>query len=134
MAKIIIQRTNEVNNRFRNYNIYIDDKFMGKIANGQSVEFEMTDETHMVEARIDWCSSPTIIVSKKGREAKTIQVGGFKYAKWLMPVTLGIIGLHALFSNFFNFDYFMFLILPAFLFIIYYLTIGRKKYLTIKEI
>ena len=41
MAKINIQRTNEYNNRMRDYQIYIDNKKVGTIENGGNKDFEI---------------------------------------------------------------------------------------------
>ena len=104
MPKLIIQRPNEFINRFREYVIYIDGKNIGSIANGKIKEFDVTSGSHSLVAKIDWCSSPEINFEITDTKAKIFSVGGFTSA------------------------------VPLFLSLLYYLTIGRKKYLTLKEV
>ena len=131
MAKINIRRTNEYNNRMRDYQIYIDNKKVGTIENGGNKDFEIEEGKHIIEAKIDWCGSPKVTVEIKNGETKSLKVGGFKYGKWLMPIALILILLHFLLEHFFDFDYIIFLVYPMFFLLVYYLTIGQKKYLTL---
>lgn len=128
MAKIIIQRTNEYNNRWRDYQIYIDNKKVGTIKNGGSIEFEIEEGKHIIEAKIDWCGSPKITVEIKNDETKYLKVGGFKYGNWILPIALILILFHFLSYHFLDFDYTV-ITYPTFFLLAYYLTIGRKKYL-----
>ena len=65
MAKINIQRTSEYNNRMRDYQIYIDNKKVGTIENGENKDFEIEEGTHIIEAKIDWCGSPKVTIEIK---------------------------------------------------------------------
>ena len=134
MATIIFKRTSEYNNRFRGYHLFIDGKKIGTIANGQTKEFETTSGQHNVVAKIDWCSSPEISLTLGDTDKKELIVGGFKNSNWIMPIAMGIIGLHFLLSFAFNFEYLIVLIVPAFILLVYYLTVERKKYLTLIEL
>ena len=134
MPTIIFKRTSEYNNRLRDYQLFIDGKKIGTIANGQTKEFETTSGQHNVVAKIDWCSSPEIPVTLSDADKKEFIVGGFKNGNWIMPIAMGIIGLHFILRLAFNFDYVIFLIIPAFMLLVYYLTVGRKKYLTMIEL
>jgi hypothetical protein len=131
MAKINIQRTSEYNNRLRDYQIYIDNKKTGTIGNGEQKSFEIDEGTHIIEAKIDWCGSPKVTLEIKNDESKNLKVGGFKYGKWLVPSSLFLLLLSFLLNHFFDFYYLTYLIYPVFLLLIYYLTFGRKKYLTL---
>ena len=134
MATIIINRTSEYNNRLRDYQIFLDGKKIGVIANGQTKEFETTAGRHTIIAKIDWCSSPEMAVTLNDLEKKELTVGGFKNGNWIMPVAMGIIVLDFILQPAFHFEYGIVLIIPAFILLLYYLTIGRKKYLTLKEL
>lgn len=134
MATINIQRTSEYNNRARDFIIYIDGQKAGTIANGETKEFTVPPGQHKVHAKIDWCSSRELSVNCDEPMAKTFSVGGFKHGKWLMPVAMGLIVLHIILKYTIQFDYVIYLIIPAFLFLLYYLTIGRKNYLSIAEV
>ena len=134
MATIRLKRTNEYNNRMRDYKIFIDGQQVGTIANGETKDFPTTVGQHTVTAKIDWCSSPELLIELKENQTSNLKVGGFKYGKILMPVGLGLIVLHFILSKFADFDYTIFLVAPLFLLLVYYLTIGRKKYLTLEEL
>ncbi len=134
MAAIRIKRTNEYNNRMRDYKIFIDGQQIGTIANGETKEFPTTEGHHTVTAKIDWCSSPDILLDINDNQTKDLKVGGFKNGQILMPIGLGIIVLHFILSKFADFEYTIFLVAPLFLMLFYYLTIGRKKYLTLEKI
>ena len=133
MAKLIIIRNSEYANRLRSYRIYLDGVKLGNVANGDSKEFVISAGRHQVYAKIDWCSSPTISFDIKEQEAKTYQIGAFRYANWLIPLSIGILVLHVFLSFTIHFSYAIYLLAPAFLVLFYYMTIGYKRYLSIKE-
>lgn len=134
MATIKIQRTNEYQNKMRAFKIFIDGQEAGTIANGETKDFETKAGKHTVTAKIDWCSSPDIAVDVKEHEIKNLEVGGFKNGKWIMLTGFIIVGLHLILSKTIGFNYTIFLLVPNFLIMIYSLTLGRRKYLTLKEI
>jgi len=104
MATIKIKRTSQFVNMARNYEIFIDGHFVGKIANGKTAEFPVTAGKHTVVAKIDWCTSPEILIEIGTDEIKHLTVGGFN--SWLIFIPF---------------------------FPIHSITSGRKKYLTLKE-
>jgi len=134
MATIKIHRTNEYNNRIRDYKIFIDGHQVGTIANGETKDFTTTFGQHTVTAKIDWCCSPNISIDIKDNQTKNLKVGGFKNGQILVPIALGLIVLHFILENFADIDYLIYLVAPLFLLLVYYLTIGRKKYLTLAEL
>jgi hypothetical protein len=134
MATISIKRTSEYNNRLRDYQLFLDGTKIGAISDGQTKEFETTSGHHTVVAKIDWCSSPELPLTLNESDNKELIVGGFKNGNWIMPVAIGIIGAHFILSFAFNFNYGIFLVIPAFILLVYYLTAGRKKYLTLTEL
>ena len=134
MSKLIIQRTSEYNNRLRDYGIYIDGQKIDTISNGQTKEINISPGRHTLFSKIDWCSSPEISFEVVDNETKTFKVGGFKNGNWIMPLTVGVIVLSYLLKITAGVNYFFYLAIPAFLLLVYYLTIGRKKYLTLKEL
>jgi hypothetical protein len=134
MATIRLKRTSEYNNRMRDYKIFIDGQQIGTIANGETKDFPVTVGQHIVTAKVDWCSSPDLSVDINDNQTKNLKVGGFRNGQFLMPIGLGLIVLHFILSRFTDFEYTIFLVAPLFLLLVYYLTIGRKKYLTLDEI
>jgi hypothetical protein len=119
MATIRLKRTSEYNNRMRD---------------GETKDFPTTEGQHTVTAKIDWCSSPNISVDINDNQTKNLKAGSFRYGQILIPIGLVIILLHFILSKFADFEYIIFLDTHLFLLFIYYLTIGRKKYLTLEEI
>lgn len=134
MPTIRLKRTSEYNNRMRDYKIFIDGQQVGSIANGETKDFPSTVGQHTVTAKVDWCSSPDISIEVKDNQNKNLKVGGFRNGQFLMPIGIGLIVLHFILSKFADFDYIIFLVAPLFLLSVYYMTIGRNKYLTLGEI
>ena len=133
MATIKIQRTKEHNNRLRDFIILIDGQEIGKLANGEIKDFEIVPGHHTIKAKIDWCSSPELSIITDDNETKNLKVGGFKYGNWLMPITVIIILLHSIIKAKAGINGTIFLVIPSFLLLAYYLTFGRNKYLTLTE-
>ena len=119
-------------NMARSYKIFIDGEFVGKISNGATAEFPVTAGKRTVTAKIDWCSSPTVSVEVGTDETKHLTVGCFKNS-WLFYLVLANTGFLPALSRVVGFTYAIILLMPPFLFLIYYTTFGRKKYLTLKE-
>lgn len=93
-----------------------------------------TPGRHVVKAKIDWCSSPEVMVELNEHEAKQLKVGGFKHGNWLMPFGIAVIVVHFLLKMTTGFYWFIFLMAPTLVAMLYYLTIGRKKFLTLGEV
>lgn len=134
MAILYLRRTSEYLNRWRRFSIYIDGKQIGLIGNGETREFNIPPGQHSVYSKIDWCSSQALSFSIKENEVLAFKVGGFKYGYWLMPTGLAILVLSLAANILFDFGYLFYLVIPIFLLLVYYLTIGRKRYLTLEEI
>jgi len=133
MAMISITRTNEFTNRYRDYRIFIDGRFAGVIANGETKDFATTAGTHTVIAKIDWCSSEEITVHFSNGETKDFAVGGNKKAGLLTRISGAAISLHFLAKLLFDIDFLIVLVIPALFLLFYYITWGRKKYLSLAE-
>ena len=134
MATIRINRTSEYINRGRNYNIFIDGEKVGTISDGETKDFPSTAGQHIVSAKIDWCSSPALSIDVKEDKIINLKIGGFKYGKILMPIGLTLIIFHFILSISIGFTYTTFAIAPLLLLLFYYVTLGRKKYLTLEKV
>lgn len=130
MATIQIQRIGEYNSMLRNYQIYIDGEMVGLIANGETKDFITTPGQHTLVAKVDWCSSPEIEVNVQENETRPFKIQGFK----LFPYIGGIIALHFIVRYFFNLNYLILLVIPVLLVFAYYLTLGRKQYLSLTSL
>ena len=134
MATISIQRRKEYINGARSYKIFIDGQKAGTIANGETRQFNTTAGQHTVTAKIDWCSSPDMVVNTDDTTIKTLTVSGFKNSNRMMRIAGGIIALHFTLKLAFNIDYLVYLLFPVFIFYAYILSFGRKKYVMLTEI
>jgi hypothetical protein len=133
MAIIKIQRTNDYMNLMRDYRLFIDGQKIGSIGNAQTKEFEIPAGRHSLIAKIDWCSSQELSFEIDKDDSKTLLVSGFIISKWIMPLILGIIAFSFIVTLITHFYFTLFIILPAFLLLLYFLTFGRKNYLSLKE-
>jgi hypothetical protein len=135
MAKLIIKRTSEWNNRMRDIEIYLDGEKISVIGNGQIKEFEVEPGEHTLRSKIDWCGSETLKMNISDNESKRIELSGFKLGKYIVPILLIISIAYIGFGEKLNFDPMLFsvIMLPLGLYFIYHLTLGRNKYLRLEE-
>jgi len=134
MSKIIIQRTSENFNRLRDYRIYIDGEKIGTVADGETKDFVISEGQHSIIAKIDWASSPEISFDIKDSETEIFKVGGFKGGNQLILIMTGLAILYFILKVLLQTNIAILLLLPAALVLVYYITIGRKKYLTLTKI
>lgn len=136
MARIIISRKKEWTNRARKFGVYIDGEKKDTIMNGEIKDLEVTPGKHTLMFKVDWCSSPELEIDVKEEKSKTVEVAGFKANKWLMILLYIILGVYFISEFVFHKDMksIMYLVFPIFFVYLYYLTLGRKKYLVIEEL
>lgn len=136
MARIIISRKKEWSNRARKFGVYVDGEKKETILNGEIKDVEVPAGKHKIMFKVDWCSSPELEIDVKEEKSKTVEVSGFKANAWLLIAMYVVLGIYFI-SEFFlqqRFKVVMYLVFPIALAYIYYLTLGRKKYLEIKEL
>jgi len=133
MATIKIRRTTDFINTMRKYSLFIDGKKVGTIGAGQIKEFEIPSGQHSVIAKIDWCSSPEFSFEINDNDSKTFLVGGLKNGRWILPLTSMMIALYFFLPHTLHTYFNLFIVLPIFIFLLYYLTFRRKNYLTLRE-
>ena len=134
MTGISIQRTSEYINSLRNCQVWVDDEKVGAIANGETKVFPVSPGQHVIKVTIDWAGSPDLVINLAEDEVKSLKVGGFQNSRWLFPTAVVLSILHYIIYSIYHVYYILFLLLPVFLLLLYYLTIGRRKYLTITEL
>ncbi len=136
MAKLIIKRTSEWNNRIRDIGIYIDGEKIGVIENGQTKEYDIESGEHQLRTKIDWCGSETMTFNVTDNEIHKVELSGLNLGKWLVPVVLAICAVYFAYGKQIGLNPILCLIfsLPLALYIIYYLTFGRNNYLRLKKI
>lgn len=89
MVKLIINRSSEYSNKLRSIGIYLDDKKIGDIADGESKEFEVEEGTHTLRAKIDWCRSNPINLKMNSEEIIRFNLSGRNPFLSLFYITFG---------------------------------------------
>lgn len=135
MPKLIIQRNSEWNNKAREIGIYSNGKKLGTIKDGMTKDFELEAGTHDIYAKIDWCRSPKLNLKIEEHNTRILKLSGFKYGKWLMPVMLSFIALSILATYVLGmrWNYFVFIPGIVLVYLGYFITFGRKRYLRLTE-
>jgi hypothetical protein len=133
MPKIVITRAAEWANRLRGVGLYLDGKRIGSIANGETKSFDLSPGMHTLEARIDWCSSRLQEFTSSGEEKRYFRLSGFKWGRVIMPLSLVVVVLHILARKLWHIDWIVWLAVPGFLLILWYISFGRKDYLVLRE-
>jgi hypothetical protein len=139
-SKIIITRKSEWLNRLRGYRVFIDGNESGKVGNGSSEEFVTDAGLHKVQCKVSWYGSREFEVETKPGEISYLLVkSGMKYF-WIFYILL-IGGLG--FNLFYRFTHIkrpdyaqnveLALVLPAILYLLYYLSFARKDYLVLSK-
>ena len=132
--KIILIRKKEFNNRLRNIIVLIDDEKKIKLLNREKNIIIEESQTVRLKAKIDWCYSPEIVVSfdNNGLNKKVMvssQISNIYMTLILICALLGGI-LTIIKGNW----VFMIPFLVLYLKPLYFITIGRKRYLRLNLI
>jgi hypothetical protein len=139
-SKIIITRKAEWLNRLRAYRVFIDGIESGKVSNGSSEEFVTDAGVRKVQCKVNWYGSREFEVQTNPGEVSYLRVkSGMKFF-WIFYILLiGGLGFN-LFYRFANIkkpgyatNVELALILPAILYLLYYITFGRKDYLIVSK-
>ena len=135
MTKIKIERNSEWNNKTREIGIYIDGEKVGTINDGETQDYAVENGKHEVYAKIDWCRSQKIELNVAENETTILKLTGFKYGTWFLLIILGIMLFYSLGKYALNFDlnFLIWIMAIAFLYPIYFLTIGKNRYLTLNK-
>ncbi len=136
MSKLIIRRNSEWNNKGRSFWIYIDGEKVEKIADGQTRLFDLEPGKYEVYAKVDWCSSEKMDIEVLENQNTAIGLSGFKYGNIVLASIFGTVLIYLLISLFLKMDFNFLLIFAviAFLYPVYYITLGKNKYISIAEI
>ncbi len=57
---IKINRKKEYNDKFREYEVILDNNYLGNIYAGETKNFEVASGNHTIYLKIDWCRSNTL--------------------------------------------------------------------------
>lgn len=139
-TKVIVTRKGEWMNRARSYNVMIDEQKTGAIKNDSSEEFVVEPGTHTIRCGLMWYSSPSITVSLQPGEIAYLRVkSGMKYYLPLFILMIAGLLLNLVWSGrpaerpSWVIYVQLLLLLPALGYIMYFITLGRKKYLLLEK-
>jgi hypothetical protein len=133
MSKITITRTSEWANRMRQISLYMDGEKIGTIGNGETRVFDVGPGIHKLTAKIDWCTSRDIPFTMDEGGKKYFRLSGFPYSNLISAGVIGTIILHYILRTTIGINWIVWLAVPFFLLLLYYISFGRRKYLTLKE-
>ena len=139
MSKIVITRPAEWVNKWRKYRLILDEQPLAEIKNDQILEFEVSPGRYILRATIDWTGSNIYEFEIAEGETRYITLSTFRNANWLIPsgsilILSYMLVLRRLFQlkdTIWEKIYWAVLLFYAGIFL-YYLTLGRKKYLWLR--
>ena len=136
MAKLVVKRRKEWNNRAQNFSLFIDGEKIDTIGNGEIKELEIEPGKHTIYAKMNWCFSPEFEIELNNEKSKAIEVSGFKLGRWIMPITLIIIAAYYIAEFFLKIPArpLLYALIPGFFVMVYYTSFERKKYLVIEDL
>ena len=135
MTKIRIERNSEWNNKAREIGIYIDEQKVGTIKDGETQEYKVENGKHEILAKIDWCQSQKIELNITENETSTLQLSGFKYGTWILPIVSGMMLIYYFAKYALNFEvnFLIWIIAIGFLYPMYFITFGKNRYLRLTK-
>jgi len=105
MTKLIITRTSEWNNKVRKFGLYLNDKKIGTIEDGEKKEFEIEPGVYKINGKIDWCKSQKVEFEINENESKEIEISGYKYGHIVMRISLAIMLIYFLVRYLFDLNW-----------------------------
>ncbi len=70
-----ISRPNQQVNKSRAYFIYINNKKVGSISNGETKEFQINTANCSIYAKIDWCKTEPLTIKFDDKSIQSIVIG-----------------------------------------------------------
>ena len=139
-AKIIINRKSQWMNRMRDFKVFVDDQEAGKVKNGNSEEIVVEEGVHVVYLKFRFYRSASLTITLNKSETKFLLAqSGMKYFWTYYILFILALLLKPLIKNLETdisawLPYLQIgLMVPLLLYVLYYLTLGRKKYLLLEE-
>jgi hypothetical protein len=132
MSTIKIHRPKEYINSLRAYEIFVDGSKAGEIKNGAVTDLQVPPGKHSVSLKIDWAKSKQLEMQIQEGEIIELQAQSFPHAKWMMPTAFILIVAHILLKFTLGIQWVFYGVIPFFFILIYYITVGRSRYLVLK--
>jgi hypothetical protein len=138
--KLVLSRKNEWINRMRPFKVLIDGEEVGKIENGKVEEYELSQINQTVECKINWCYSNKYQITAADGEVIYLQVKNGMKGFWVLYALLFVFIIFNFISPnpreaFNGYGVWIRVAVPliVFIYFFYYLTIGRRKYLSLEK-
>ena len=139
-AKIIISRKSEFLNRTRAFKVFIDDNEVGAVSNGSAEEFSVEAGKHSVYVKIGWYKSIVFDATVSEGENKYLLTHSGMTLFWPLYIVMlaGLILNIVLRKEGIDLngvaDVLRYLlIIPPILYYVYFMTLGRNKYVLLRE-
>jgi len=134
MAKIKITRPKDRFPFSREINIFLDEKKIGTISQGENKKFDIPSGPHLLKVKYDWRGSKDFPITISDNENKRVIISVLNYENYLFIITGGILLLHYFLNYKFKIDFIVLLDIPFFLLLAYVMTFGRNYYLKLTEV
>ncbi len=131
MSKLIIHRNHQWYSGPRDFNIYLDNRKIGEVGNGDTKEFKISDGSHILFAKIDWFESERIEIELKNGKTQNVNLKSSNLSKFKIPILL--IFPFLVYQTDLNLFYLAILFSPFLIFIIYFLTLGKRSLLILEK-
>lgn len=119
----------------RSFDLYLNGRKFAEIKDRQVLSYNIPDGKYQLIARIDWCGSMPITFEIKPGEEKRIEIRGFIFSKYLLPIAI-FTGL-LYFGIYLKFEINSLFLATAMMFlfgyIFYFMSFGRNQYLRLIE-
>jgi len=138
MAKLIITRKKKFSNHAAGYKVYLNNQEIETIASGETKEIDIPEGTHNLYLKINWYGSRNLPIILGNGESKIVSISENKYFGISMIILPLMILSTILFREFIRNHIFLkysaiIIIVIALVVMTYSMTIGRNKYIEIKE-
>ena len=74
-AKLILSRESQFANKFRSYQVLVDNEVIGEIKDGETKNFDLPLGEHIIELKIDWCLSKAYNLNIQQNDPFTFRCG-----------------------------------------------------------
>lgn len=140
MPTVIVKRTSEFSYKLSDYIVIIDNDKVGRIADGETKEFEVGIGRHTISVKLGVVNSPEVLFELgNDSDVKAFQVGSSKYGtikhpKWALKALGVFIMVLLAITLIFNLPIVYPIFLLVVIIILYYVILGRSYYLSINPI
>ncbi|MCB7479866.1 hypothetical protein [Christiangramia sediminis] len=136
MPKLLVKRNSEWANKMRSFDLYLNGRKFAEIKDKQVLSFEIPEGKYQLMAKIDWCGSQPLDIEISEGEIKRIEVKGFIFSKYLLPVAVvsGFLYFGIYFKYNTNSLFLATLLMIFFGYMLYFMSFGRNQYLRLREI